>query len=230
MEILPQLPAQVFHATITDPPFGVTDAAFDKPLPLDLLWPQLSRLMMPSAPIVLFSQQPFTSDLVSSNRKQFRCEWVWDKHLVTGNLYANVRPMRRHENVVVFSRRKATYNPQMRPGKPYRSKAKPRQKSENYGDWNPIDIENPGTRFPTSIIDGIPRRIHKGGHPQQKPLELLVYLVKTYTQPGDLILDFTCGSGTTLEAAARTGRRAIGIEREARFVEMGIRRLQAVWN
>lgn len=228
-EILPTLSDQTIDACITDPPYGVTAARFDQPLPLDWLWPQLNRLLRDDAPIVLFSQQPFTSDLVSSNRKQFRCEWIWNKHLVTGNLNANVRPMRKHENVVVFSRRKAKYRPQMSPGKPYRSKA--RQKtSENYRTWNPLDVENPGTRFPTSIIDGIPRKVIPGGHPQQKPLEIMIYLIKTYSDPGDVILDFTCGSGTTLEAAARMGRRAIGIEREERFVEMAIGRLCGVFN
>lgn len=228
--ILPSLADQSVDACITDPPYGVTTAAFDQPIPLEWLWGELNRILLPHSPVVLFSQQPFTTDLIASNRRHFRYEWIWDKKLVTGNLSANIRPMRRHENVVVFSRRMAKYNPQKGIGKPYKSKARKQKSSENYRTWQPLDIENPGTRYPTSIIEGIPRRVIKGGHPQQKPLEIMVYLVKTYTDPGDLVLDFTAGSGTTLEACARLGRRAIGIEREARFVEMACARLMGVFN
>lgn len=227
LEVMAELPPASFDAVITDPPYGTTQSAWDSPIPFKAMWAALKRLIKPDAPVALFGSQPFTSALVMSNPEMFRYEWVWDKKNPTGFLDANRKPMKRHENILVFSDNRAVYYPIMRTGV-YRHKGSAR-KSEVYGRYERTIGTYNDQYFPTSIIEIHNADQNNKAHPNQKPLALMEYLVRTYTNEGDAILDFTCGSGTTLRAAKNLGRRAVGIERELKYCEVTARRLSPVF-
>lgn len=223
LEVMAALPAASFDAVICDPPYGTTASSWDSPVEFGAMWKELKRLTRPRAPIVLFGSQPFTSALVMSNPQMFRYEWVWDKKNPTGFLDANRKPMKRHENILVFADSRAVYYPIMRAGQ-FRHKGSAR-KSEVYGRYERTQGTYNDQYFPTSIIEIHNADQNSKEHPNQKPLALMEYLVKTYTNEGGRVLDFTCGSGTTLRAAKNLGRRAIGIEIEERYCEIAAQRL-----
>ena len=154
----------------------------------------------------------------------FRYEIIWDKKLTTGFLDANRKPMRRHENICVFYYKQPIYHPQKTPGKPYKKGKK--ALTDCYGKYEQLAGENPtGDRYPTSILEISNANRRKNGHPTEKPLELLEYLVKTYTNEGDLILDNCLGSGTTALAAKNLGRNFIGIELEEKYCRVAAKRV-----
>jgi site-specific DNA-methyltransferase (adenine-specific) len=223
LEVMAGLPAQSFDAVISDPPYGSTNCAWDSPIPFAPMWTELKRLIKPRAAIVLFGSQPFTSALVMSNPKMFGYEIIWDKKLSTGYLDANRKPLKRHENILFFYEGRTTYNPIMRKGA-VRAKGGMKAPSPIYSKSNSTLKFNSDDYYPTSILE-IGNTEREGLHPTQKPLPLMEYLIRTYTNEGDTILDFTAGSGTTLRAAKNLGRRAVGIEKEADYCAVCVDRL-----
>jgi len=176
---------------------------------------------------VLFGSQPFTSALIMSNVKMFKYELIWDKEHGKAPGVAKYRPMPCHENLLCFGTGKTTYNPQMLEGKPYtdiRTSNKRKQNEHGFGYGKGFSIINEGTRYPLSI-HRCKTAPFEGQHPTQKPVALLEYLIKTYTNEGETVLDFTAGSGTTGIAALNTNRNAILIEREPEYCEIIKRRI-----
>jgi len=210
LDIMPTLPDHSFDAIIADLPYGTTACKWDSVIPFEKLWEQYKRLIKKRGAIVLFGSQPFTSALVMSNVGWFKYCWYWDK--VRGSNFAtiNIRPFNSCEDVAVFYQYQPTYNPQMRNGKPYTQKQGYVGTSKQTGlRRQNVITKNDGTRHPLSIL-----RFSKetGFHPTQKPVALLEYLIRTYTNPGDTVLDNTMGSGTTMVACVNTGRDGDGIE------------------
>ena len=213
---------------LTDLPYGTTDCVFDKQLLIEPLWEQFLRVTKINAAIVLFSQMPFGAELIQSQKDIFRYEWVWSKSLGVGFLNAKRMPLRCHENILVFYRALPTYNPQFTKGKPYK-----RQGNNNFTSNYRYHVhqarESDGWRFPQDVLKAAqPLVAHSNSyHPQEKPVGLLKYLIKTYTNEGETVLDATMGSGSTGVAAISTGRNFIGFELEKNFYDIAQKRLEA---
>jgi site-specific DNA-methyltransferase (adenine-specific) len=221
LAVMRKLPDNSIDACITDPPYGTTACKWDSVIPFDPMWTELKRIVKPKAAIVLFASQPFTSALVMSNVKMFKHEWIWRKNAPTGHLNVKLKPLSNHESVVVFGRLTVAYNPQGLTR--YAAMHKRGGQSQNYGDYG-LENWQEFTGYPRSIIDF---RVHRSTaqHPTQKPVDLLRYLVRTYSNQGNTILDFTAGSGTTGVACAIEGRNFIGIEREKEYVAIARKRI-----
>ena len=222
LEGMKRIEAGSVDMILDDIPFGTTDCAFDKRLPFEPMWAEFKRVTKHNAAIVLFSQMPFGAELIMSNRKMFRYEWIWEKSLGVGFLNAKKMPLRCHENILVFYRALPTYNPQFTKGKPYKFRRCARSTSDNYQNQKPSDYETDGRRYPR---DNIFFATVQDQHPQQKPTGLLEYLIKTYTNEGELVLDATMGSGSTGVACVNTGRKFIGFETETKFYEIAQKRI-----
>ena len=217
LEGMKRIPDGSVDAIICDPPFGITDAPFDKRIPFEPMWEQFKRVTKHNAAIVIFSQMPFGAELIMSNRKMFRYEWILHKTAGGGFLNAQKMPLRCHENILVFYRKLPTYNPQYTEGKPY-FRPKTNFPSVNYGSQkNSQDRYSNGRRYPRDVLEiQMPHDVHS----QRKPVELIEYLIKTYTDEGELVLDATIGSGTTAVACINTNRHFIGFELEEKFCEI----------
>ena len=219
---------------LTDLPYGITDCAFDVRIPFAPMWEQFKRVTKRNAAIVLFSQMPFGAELIMSNRKMFRYEWMWAKPHPQGFLNANKMPLRAHENILVFYRALPTYNPQFAKAKPYSRRNFVDETSNHvYGNHRVVPYaEYEGRRYPIDIINSSqPVAVYFGKksgevvHPTQKPVQLLEYLIRTYTNEGELVLDATMGSGSTGVACMNTGRNFIGFETEKKFYDIACKRL-----
>ena len=225
LELMKEIPDGSVDMILTDLPFGITHCAFDKRIPFEEMWEQFKRVTKHNAAIVLFSQMPFGAELIMSNRKMFRYEWIWEKSLGVGFLNAKNMPLRCHENILVFYRALPTYNPQFTKGKP-RHGYNP-SKTANYGKKHGVMIENDGEHYYPRDIQYF--KVGLGGrenvHPQQKPVALLEYLIKTYTNEGEVVLDATMGSGSTGVACVNTNRRFIGFELEQKFFDIAEKRI-----
>lgn len=227
LELMKTIPDKSVDAIITDPPYGTTACKWDTVIPFEPMWEQLRRIIKPNGAIVLFSSQPFTSTLIMSNIKLFKYELVWDKEHGKAPGVAKYRPMPCHENILIFGCGKTTYNPQMSKGKPYtdiRSSNKRKQNEHGFGYGKGFEIVNTGTRYPLSI-HRCKTAPFEGQHPTQKPVALMEYLIKTYTNEGEIVLDFTMGSGTTGVAAANLNRSFIGIERDPAYFKIAEKRI-----
>ena len=233
LDILPTLPAQSIDAVICDPPYGTTACTWDSVIPFEPMWRELKRVIKPRGAIVLFGSQPFTSALVMSNPKWFKYEWIWNKGRGFNPQLANVQPMKCHESVCVFSHNGHEYYPQKRPlttaqiDKRGRKSEQPNRKDGGGHQLfnSPRQDKVYVDRYPESVICFPAIAQTNRVHETQKPLTLMEYLILTYTNEGDTVLDFTIGSGTTLRAAKNLGRRAIGIELDERYCEIAARRL-----
>lgn len=199
---------------LCDLPYGTTQNKWDSLIPLEPLWAEYKRILSPSGVVVLTAQSPFDKVLASSNLKWLRYEWIWVKENATGFLNAKKAPLKKHENVLVFAPGKHTYNPQFTVGKPYITKRNGNT-TPNYGKHASSATFNDGFRYPTSVLE-FPRDRQKL-HPTQKPVALFEYLIRTYTNPGELVLDNCMGSGTTAIAAINTGRHFIGFEMDEKY-------------
>jgi site-specific DNA-methyltransferase (adenine-specific) len=225
LEIMPTLPAQSVDAIIADLPYGTTACKWDTVIPFEPLWAEYKRIIKPRGAVVLFGSQPFTSLLVTSNLAWFRYEWVWKKTMGTNPMALKFQPWKVHENVAIFSKNGHTYNPQMEVGAPYTDKARPYNIRASAGEGVKLPITNTGTRYPTSVREF--KNANNGSvHPTQKPVALLEYLVRTYTNPGDTVMDNTMGSGTTGVACVQTGRNFVGIEKDAKYFDIARQRIE----
>lgn len=223
LDVMPRLPAASVDLILCDLPYGTTQNKWDSVIPLEALWAQYWRIAKPNAAIVLTAAQPFTSALVMSARESFRYDWTWRKPKGTGHLNAKKQPMRDKEDVCVFYREQPTYNPQFTIGKPYKDRSGKGQ-STNYGADKCTGNDSDGRRYPKQVIEfGV---VERGTvHPTQKPVALMEYLIRTYTNPGDLVLDNCMGSGTTGVACNNTDRNFIGIERDPDYFAICQRRI-----
>lgn len=214
-----------------DLPYGTTQNKWDSVLPLDDLWASYEWVCKHNAAIVLTAAQPFTSALVMSNLQSFKYDWAWRKPKGTGHLNAKRMPMRDKEDILVFYEKQCTYNPQMTEGQPYKNKAGKDHAgngsmTESYGAYTNFRNDNEGKRYPKQVIDfGV---VERGTiHPTQKPVALFEYLIRTYSNEGDTVLDNCAGSGTTAIAAENAGRKWICIERDPVYAEKAIARIRA---
>lgn len=226
---LGQIPSQSIDLVLADLPYGITQNKWDSEIDLTALWAELKRVRKPTTPIVMFAAQPFTSKLVMSNPWEFKYDWVWRKPKGTGHLNAKKQPMRDKEDIVVFYQSQCYYNPQFSEGVPYKNKAgNPNlatSMSGSYGRYSNYREDNPGRRYPKQVLEfGV---VERGTlHPTEKPVDLLRYLIRTYTKPGDTVLDPTMGSGSTGEAALSEGRDFVGIELDSQYYKVALERLR----
>ena len=223
LRLLPDVPTGSVDMVLADLPYGITCNAWDTPIPLRPLWDELRRVCKKNAAMLFFSQMPFAAELAQSNRKMFRYEWIWQKEQGSGFLNANRMPLRAHENICVFYRSLPTYNPQKRKGEPYRTKSGANT-SSNYGkfDGSVHSANSSGDRYP---VDVLKYPAVRDKHPTQKPVPLLEYLIRTYTNPGETILDPAMGSGSTGVAAVNAGRNFIGMEPDEYYFDVARERV-----
>ena len=242
LEVMKSIPDGSVDAIICDPPYGTTSCKWDSIINLDLMWEQLNRIIKPTGAIVLFAQQPFSSVLLVSNVKKFRHRFLWEKDKCANFMAAKAQPLKYTEDILVFcnvgflknqfGKPTGTYNPQMREGKGNdRDLKKIVDKSKNLDDIN--KRENPTKlklsnnsakqRFPKDVLNITTQ--HKRVHPTQKPVELMEYLIKTYTNENETVLDFTMGSGSTGVAAKNLNRNFIGIEMDDNYFEIANKRI-----
>ena len=225
LERMKEIPDGSVDVIICDPPFGTTACAWDSVIPFDLMWEQLKRIIKPNGAIVLFGSEPFSSALRMSNIKKYKYDWVWDKRLPSGMQIAKYRPMQRHENIMVFCENGTPkYYPIKTPQKERTGKiySKSETSPVKYDDGK---LKTYKEKNPQSIIEFY-KRDGKSLHPTQKPVALLEYLIKTYTQEDETVLDFTFGSCSTGVACLNTNRRFIGVEMEEKYFDIGVNRMQ----
>ncbi len=215
LELMKDIPDESVDMILTDPPYGTTCCEWDKPVDLSAMWEQILRVAKPDAAMVFFSQQPFAAELIRSNKKLFRYEWIWEKSNATGFLNAKKMPMKAHENILVFYRRLPRYNPQFTQGKPYVRNRNSVGKCYDYERCYSTATISDGKRYPRDVIKF--KSVSKTIHETQKPTELLEYLINTYTSTGDTVLDPFMGSGSTGIACMNTGRKFIGMEIDEKY-------------
>jgi DNA modification methylase len=219
------IPDKSIDMILCDLPYGTTRNKWDSVISLNKLWEQYNRIIKDNGAIVLFSQMPFSAELVHSNLKLFKYEWIWQKENGTGFLNAKKMPLKIHENILVFYKKTPTYNPQMRKGfKPYTQKSG--RGSNNYGQQVQVITNNEGQRYPIDIIEF--KRDANKLHPTQKPVALLEYLIKTYTNENDTVLDNCMGSGSTGVACINTNRNFVGIELDETYFKIAKNRIENI--
>lgn len=216
----------VIDAIICDLPYGTTACSWDSIIPFDELWTQYKRITKPNAPIVLFGAEPFSTQIRMSNFKDYKYDWYWIKNNTTGFTFAKSQPMRSVETISVFCENKAAYYPQGLVRLEENKKPKKQQKDGVYGlSKNHKEYTQAYTGYPNNILR-FDKEIKHTFHPTQKPVALLEYLVKTYSQPGELILDNCMGSGTTAIACLNTERHFIGFEMNQTYYEQSLKRIE----
>lgn len=241
LEYMEKIPDGSVDMILCDLPYGMTQNQWDCYIPLEELWKQYKRVIKQNGAIVLTSNGVFTAKLILSQPGIFKYKWVWEKSKPTNFLNAKKQPLRKYEDVCVFYKKQPTYHPQMTPGEPYDKGVRKDQLCGNYGDFDPVHVASKGERYPTDIVY-IKTAESEGAvyHPTQKPVELGRYMVRTYTNPGDVVLDNTFGSGSFLVAALMEGRNFIGIEKnenvalfkreEIDYIEVAKKRLKEAWD
>ena len=229
LEVMKDIPDGSIDLVLTDPPYGTTACKWDSVIPFEPMWEQLKRITKKNGAIVLTASQPFTSALVMSNVKMFKYCWVWKKNIASNFLQSGYMPLKRHEDVCVFYRKPPVYNKQKGVGTPYYQK---RNGADDTGDcygsinkrttFKRTPTENKGYRNPISVLE-FDRET--GKHPTQKPVALMEYLIKTYTNESETVLDFTMGRGTTGVAAKSLNRGFIGIEMDETYFNIARERI-----
>ena len=208
---------------LTDPPYGTTQCKWDSIIPLEPMWNNCNALIKSNRAMCIFGSQPFTSELVHSNIKNFKSNYIWEKEKGSNFLNAKKQPMRFFEDILVFYTKQPIYNPQMKEGEPYYRTNSPNKNRGYVNDFNALSRKYSGKRYPSNILK---YKRETGLHPTQKPVGLLEYLIHTYTNENDLVLDFTMGSGSTGVACMNTGRRFIGIEKEDKYCKIAQERIE----
>lgn len=239
LKLMPSIPDGSVDMILCDLPYGVTANHWDSVIPMTELWEQYRRIVKPNGAIALTATQPFATDLIMAARDIFRYDLIWQKVKATGFLHANQMPLRKHESVLVFYKRLPTYNPiKETGGEPFHHiKRRSTRNTSNYNSsYDPTKQlpNHDGSRFPTSVMKvryepdffNASSNGKRTTHPTQKPVALMEYLIRTYTNEGEVVLDNCMGSGTTGVAAVRCGRRFIGIEMDARYFEAAKSRIQ----
>lgn len=226
LEVMKGIPDSSVDAIICDPPYGTTACKWDSIIPLDKMWVELKRIIKPNGAIVLHAQQPFTSVLVMSNLNDYRHQWVWNKNNSAGFATAKLRPFAICEDILVFSKKKVNYYPVMTEGK--MRKKGGYSSSDNYGIKPTISFNN--LYYPKNLLEVSNASQVGKVHPTQKPVALMEYLIRTYTNEDETVLDFTFGSGTTGVACANTNRNFIGIELDEGYFKIGKNRIEEAYN
>ena len=225
LDLMPKIADKSIDLILCDLPYAVSKNHWDLIIDPVRMWEQYERIIKDNGAIVLTATQPFTSKLVMSNMKLFKYEWIWRKTIGSGQLNAKNQPLRVHESVLVFYKKPPTYNQQLRVGEPYHAKRKATFEGPGYNKQAPSETVNEGTRVPASVLDFSNPRI-KNGHSTQKPVALMEYLIKTYTDEGQTVLDNALGSGTTAVAAVNTNRHFIGIEKDPVWYQRATDRIE----
>ena len=228
LEVMKSIPSGSIDAIITDPPYGTTACKWDSVIDFDLMWEQLNRIIKPNGAIVLFGSEPFSSALRMSNIKNYRYDLIWNKIRAAGFLNANRMPLKQHENISLFYKKLPTYNPQKYIDKPYdKTKYNGKDMKKNVlGSYIKKEEKNNGERFPKSILKFSQNWSRQQQvHPTQKPVLLMEYLIKTYTNENETVLDFTMGSGSTGVAAKNLNRDFIGIEQDENYFNIATDRI-----
>lgn len=236
-----KIPDKSIDMILCDLPYGTTQNNWDSVIPLDELWSQYKRIIKNRGVIVLTASGTFTGELIMSQPKLYKYKWVWEKSKATNFLNAKKQPLRKHEDVCVFYKKYPGYSPQMTEGDPYDKGVRKDQLTGSYGDFDPIKVSSSGDRYPTDIIYF--KTAESEGevfHPTQKPVELGRYLIRTYTKPGEIVLDNAFGSGSFLVSALLEGRNFVGIEKnkdmkrfkdkDIDYIKVAKKRLKKSWN
>lgn len=227
LERMKEIPDESIDMILVDLPFGTTQNSWDSVVDMDLIWKEVNRISKSNAAKLFFAQTPFDKVLGCSNLKQLKYEWIWEKTTATGHLNAKKMPMKAHENILVFYDKLPTYNPQKTTGhKPANSYTKHQDDGSNYGETK-VGISGGGQtdRYPRSVQVFKTDKQKVSLHPTQKPVALLEYLIKTYSNEGDVVLDFTAGSFSTGVACLNTNRKFIGIEMDEGYFNIGVNRM-----
>lgn len=219
LEVLPMLAAQSIDAIICDLPYGTTSCKWDEVIPFAPMWEQAKRITKPNAAIVLFCTQPFTTMLIGSNVKRFKYCWTWDKKTAKGHLVAKIRPMQQTEDIAVFGYGKINYYP-VKSSRPTSREVKEYKRTEIMGGQVSMGHEHTTDFWYPKTLLHFPWSPTKSLHPTEKPVALLEYLIHTYTQKGDTVLDFAMGSASTGVAALQTGRHFVGIEKDFAYFDL----------
>ncbi|HHW6760908.1 TPA: DNA-methyltransferase [Staphylococcus aureus] len=213
IEVMKNIESKSIDMILCDLPYGHTQNNWDSIIPLDELWNEYNRIIKDNGAIVLTSSGMFTAQLMMSNPKMFKYRIIWEKSKATNFLNAKKQPLRKFEDICVFYKKQPTYNPQMSAGSPYNKGTRKNQLTGSYGLFSPSEVKSEGNRYPNDIVYFKTAESEgKVYHPTQKPVSLGRYLIKTFTDPGDVVLDNTCGSGSFLVAAVLEGRNIIGID------------------
>lgn len=234
LELMKNIPDKSVDMILCDLPYGATCNDWDKEIDLNKLFSEYERIVKCGGVVALFSQPPFNADLIQANRKHFRYEWIWEKDNSTGFLNVKKMPLKSHENILIFYDKLPTYNPQFTDGKPYCRNG--RCASTNYGKYVEVVTNNlTGKRYPKDIIKfNVPKNLFGKKtdklHPTQKPVDLLEYLIKTYTNEGETVLDNCMGSGSTGVACVNTSRNFIGIELDEHYFQVAKDRIANAQN
>jgi site-specific DNA-methyltransferase (adenine-specific) len=225
LALLPDLPDASVDMVFADLPYGVSQNKWDTPIALPELWAELKRVAKPDAAIVMTATQPFTSTLVASNLRDFKYERIWVKTIGSNQQNIRIQPLRKHESILVFYANQPTYNPQMTDGDPYTIRRKASGFAGGYGKQRDHISVNDGRRHPTSVLE-IPNPRMPRGHATGKPVALLEDLIRTFTNPGDIVLDPVIGGGTTALAALGLERHYIGMEMDPNCADLARSRIQ----
>jgi site-specific DNA-methyltransferase (adenine-specific) len=235
IEFMKTLPDDSVDMCLTDPPYGTTKCKWDIVIPFEPLWEQLKRVVKDNGAIVLFGSQPFTSVLIMSNVKMFKYEWIWEKAAGSNFALVKYQPLKEHENILVFGKNKVNYYPikEPRKGSGYKRLEHGYKSNGTVSEVTGIVSNRKGKVYddlknPSSVQYFNNRESTRGLHPTQKPVALLEYLIKTYSLEGEVVLDFTMGSGSTGVACLNTGRKFIGCELDGNYFEIAKNRLEQV--
>jgi len=224
IESMKQIPTGSIDAIITDPPYGTTACKWDSVIDFDLMWEQLNRIIKPNGAIVLFGSEPFSSALRMSNIKNYKYDWVWNKKLAGNAINAKRHPLKIHEIISVFNSK--IYIPQKTKGKMRKKMTSLTNQPEHIGKVNKAKETMNDLYYPKSIQDFTMANLRRERlHPTQKPVALMEYLIKTYTNENETVLDFTMGSGSTGVAAKNLNRSFIGIELDEKYFDIAENRI-----
>lgn len=228
LERMKEIPSGSVDLILADPPYGTTKCKWDCVINLDEMWVELKRIIKQNGAILLCAQTPFDKVLGVSNLNMLKYEWIWEKTTATGHLNAKKMPMKAHENILVFYDKLPTYNPQKTFGHVRKTSTADRSKlgGECYGDQEGVTVYDSTERYPRSVQLFSTDKQKTSLHPTQKPVALMEYLVKTYSNEGERVLDFTMGSGTTGVACMNTNRKFLGIEMDEKYFNIGVNRVQ----